>query len=946
MRKIVYCKFNMNRSPLFQTKTAIIDDDGERYIEKTPVTKAGSNHILKFEENYNNTQKIYPNLDLLKPVMKDDGVVYPFIKGTPIEELYLNDKNTVDDLIKGIKEILDKYLIPSEECFTDFELSEDFKKCFGEVDCSTDICIKPCNIDMIFDNLIVVDSKPVVFDYEWVFDIPIPKDYVLYRILCHIYDKRFDMISEKLSITDFISEFGIEEESQNRYRTMENSFMEYVFGDGNPAFSGEEYLHERKKISDYDFYQNGYTEAVELLHETEEKLVNSIDELEKTSKRFFEARDRYNEAVEILHKTENQLIDTIKIHQQLCDDHNQLVKNYNNLERVNSEFESQNTQLLSQIKIYEDMISQKDDYITGLENQLSLVVNSMSWKITKPLRGVKKVIKCNPSKNNTEIVEAEPEQIDKNEEIQIDEDVTEQVDNEIDDYETIKKRALDEYIIHQNKVLEEELSNTIETKHKISLITPLFNTPQKYLVDLLESVINQKSGAWELCLVDFSDKDNDYIDKICTEYSEKDNRIVYVRNQKNEGISINSNICASYATGDYIGVLDHDDYLHQYAIAAAIKAIENDGADFLYSDEAKFEENIEDVNYPNLKPDFTADELRAHNFICHFNVFKKELFDKVGGYREGFDGSQDHDLVLRLTEISQKIVHIPYILYYWRVHDNSVAKCIEAKPYATRAGEKSITEQLKRMGVDQYAESVINNIPLYRLKTNEIDKAGISFVVWGSKNDDEYEATKEYLNSFDGISVYNAEEYSNDFNKIIDSIDSRYICFTHCGIRIDVEKMQNEVGLYSYRSDVASIDSKILDEDNSILSGGAYFGGEDALPIMVRCMGGSSEYSGYEANMLHTRPVVVSLGLCTIIDKDIWNNSGFNVSNKSIMDSVIEYSDYIRNKGYVNLIIPFYEVKSESISVKDDLISTLNNCKFEKQNDPYFNTSVFGLKLE
>lgn len=207
-----------------------------------------------------------------------------------------------------------------------------------------------------------------------------------------------------------------------------------------------------------------------------------------------------------------------------------------------------------------------------------------------------------------------------------------------------------------------------------SIITPLYNTPENYLRELLESLQKQTYPKWQLCLADGSDKEHEYVGEICREYASKDSRICYEVLEENKGISENTNECLKFATVDYIGLLDHDDILHESALYEMMKVIEEEKADFLYSDEVKFSGKIEDASDFNFKPGFGKDELRAHNYICHFTVFKKSLLDQIGqAYRPEFDGSQDHDMVLRLTEKAEKIVHIPKVLYYWRVHPQSVS---------------------------------------------------------------------------------------------------------------------------------------------------------------------------------------------------------------------------------------------------------------------------------
>ncbi len=164
--------------------------------------------------------------------------------------------------------------------------------------------------------------------------------------------------------------------------------------------------------------------------------------------------------------------------------------------------------------------------------------------------------------------------------------------------------------------------------------------------------------------------------------------------EKNLGISGNTNACLEMAEGDYIGLFDHDDLLHPAALHEVMCAVCEQGADFIYTDENTFHETPKDAFCPHFKPDYAPDTLRSYNYICHFTVFQKKLLKEAGAFRSEFDGSQDYDMVLRLTEYAHKIVHIPEILYYWRAHKNSVAESIGAKPYTLAAARKALCRNI------------------------------------------------------------------------------------------------------------------------------------------------------------------------------------------------------------------------------------------------------------
>lgn len=236
----------------------------------------------------------------------------------------------------------------------------------------------------------------------------------------------------------------------------------------------------------------------------------------------------------------------------------------------------------------------------------------------------------------------------------------------------------------------------------ISILTPLYNTPEPYLREFLDSFVDQTAPNGQLCLADASDAEHDAVKRIVKEYQTKNQRIVY-KKIENKGIAANTNAAASLATGDYLALADHDDILAPHAMYTMGKAIlqlrergEPDG--FLYSDEALFSKSIQRPIVAHFKPDYAPDYLLCCNYICHLAVFQKVLWDAVGGERPECDGSQDHDLFLRLIEQVGGAAHVPQVLYYWRVHAGSTSGGTEAKPYVAAAAKKALADHLARTG--------------------------------------------------------------------------------------------------------------------------------------------------------------------------------------------------------------------------------------------------------
>jgi O-antigen biosynthesis protein len=232
---------------------------------------------------------------------------------------------------------------------------------------------------------------------------------------------------------------------------------------------------------------------------------------------------------------------------------------------------------------------------------------------------------------------------------------------------------------------------------RISLVVPVYEPSTAYLEATIESVLAQTYADWELCLADGGSKDPE-VKRLLREYAAKDSRIRVTYLPHNKGIAGNSNAALALATGSFVGLLDHDDTLAPFALHEVVKNLnEHPQADFLYSDEDRLDAKGErcDVNF---KPAWSPELLRSHNYVCHLIILNREMVDSIGGFREGFEGSQDYDLVLRATEQARQILHIPKVLYHWRRHSDALTVGPRL-PEAKEAGRRALEEHLERQGV-------------------------------------------------------------------------------------------------------------------------------------------------------------------------------------------------------------------------------------------------------
>ncbi len=287
-------------------------------------------------------------------------------------------------------------------------------------------------------------------------------------------------------------------------------------------------------------------------------------------------------------------------------------------------------------------------------------------------------------------------------------------------FEARSYRRAAEIYMQENYVTEEELNFQRENQPlrgaKFSIVVPLYNSNESYLRQTIDSVVGQTYENWELILVDGSSLSYKTGENTAMEYVFADSRVKYRRLGANLGISGNTNQGVKAATGDYIVFLDHDDILLPDALyRAGLAALEWD-ADLIYSDEYNFSGNINNVINVTLKPDFGEYTLRGINFIGHMCAVKKELFLKVGELRDEYNGSQDYDLVLRLADNTDKIVHLPYVLYGWRIHEGSVASGIEAKSYCLDSAKAAIKDHLAKRDITADIFDIPGAESAYRLK--------------------------------------------------------------------------------------------------------------------------------------------------------------------------------------------------------------------------------------
>lgn len=503
---------------------------------------------------------------------------------------------------------------------------------------------------------------------------------------------------------------------------------------------------------------------------------------------------------------------------------------------------------------------------------------------------------------------------------------------------------------------EEEARQQRETifanRVKISILVPLWNTPEEFLREMLDSVMNQTYENWELCLADGSDPEHAYVGEICKEYGARaKGRIVYEKLPKNEGISGNTNACYGMATGEYIGLFDHDDILHPSVLYEYVKAINEQGADYLYCDETTFKNgDINKMLTMHFKPDYAPDTLRANNYICHFSVFSRELLEGTELFRTQFDGSQDHDMILRLTDNARKVVHVPKLLYYWRSHAGSVASGIGAKPYAIAAAKGAIADHLKKHGMNHFQITSTRACEtIFRIRYQILGNPKISIVI---ANKDHAEDLSRCVNSIVEKSTYeNYEIIIVENNSVTEEIKKLYAQLTekysfikvvsfegkfnysavnNLGVKYakgeyllllnnDTEVISanwmEELLMYAQREDVGAVGAKLLYGDRTIQHAGVVIG------LGAHRTAGHSHYKiheenlGYMGRLCYAQNLSAVTGACLMVKKSLYEQVGGLDETFEISLNDVDFCLKLRKLGLLNVWTPFAQLyHHESIS--------------------------------
>ena len=538
-----------------------------------------------------------------------------------------------------------------------------------------------------------------------------------------------------------------------------------------------------------------------------------------------------------------------------------------------------------------------------------------------------------------------------------------------------------------NKELEKQRREKFDYQPKISIVVPLYKTPEKYLLQLVESVKAQTYPNWELCLSDGSGE-NSPLTSFLKSLEAGDERIKVAYNEQALQISENTNAGIEIATGDYIAFADHDDELTPHALFECVKALNKDrNIRLIYSDEDKMSMDGHKFFQPHFKPDYNPDLLCTVNYICHLFVVQREILDQVGTFRKEFDGAQDYDFIFRCVEAvdPSEIYHVTKILYHWRCHEDSTAENPESKTYAFEAGKRAIEEHYHRTGIkaEVYQGEFLG---LYRTRFLRDYDPLISIII---PNKDHIEDLKRCMDSIDQKSSYKNYEYiivennstdektfqyykdleaenpkahvvywDREFNySAINNYGAtfakgEYILLLNNDTEIINETCLEELLGYCMRSDVGAVGARMYYEDDTIQHAGVVigFGGIAGHCFVLQPRG----TTGYCHRIICAQDYSAVTAACMLVKKSAFDEVGGLTEELAVAFNDIDFCMKLREAGYLIVYNPYaelyhYESKSRGLEDTPEKVARFNKEMqiFERRwpdilrnGDPYYNPNL------
>ncbi len=543
------------------------------------------------------------------------------------------------------------------------------------------------------------------------------------------------------------------------------------------------------------------------------------------------------------------------------------------------------------------------------------------------------------------------------------------------------------------RVSRQELFEQRKTKFsyapKFSVVVPLYHTPAKFLKDLVRSMMYQSYANWELCLVNASPEDV-HLTSLLENWAMRDKRIRVIRLEKNLGIAQNTNAGIAASTGEFIAFLDHDDFLEPDALFCYADALNKDKTiDVFYSDEDKTDEYAAHYFYPHFKSDFNIDLLHANNYMCHFLAVRKSLVDTVGGLNEKFDGAQDYDFVIRLTEHTKKIYHCPRILYHWRCSNQSTAASQGNKMYAIHAGKAALNAHYKRLGWNARAqEGAVDG--WYQTKFTLKEEPLVSILIPNKDHTDDLDVC---LNSFFERADYQNYEFiiieNNSvlpetfayYEKIEKEHDNVKVVYWEAGFNYSainnfgfkfakgdyIMLLNNDVELitpdifqsmlgFCMRPEVGIVGAKLLYNDHTVQHAGVLVGAGGLADHVFK--GIHEDDPGYMGRAISSQDVSAVTAACLLVKRSVYEEVGGLEDEFQVAFNDVDFCLKVRKAGYLIVYdadVKLFHYESKSRGMEDTTERFIRfgnemmllNSKWDILStfvDPYYNPNLSYLE--
>ena len=531
--------------------------------------------------------------------------------------------------------------------------------------------------------------------------------------------------------------------------------------------------------------------------------------------------------------------------------------------------------------------------------------------------------------------------------------------------------------LQERRPSEEDLAASREASRKfsyrplISILTPVFNTPAAWLSEAIDSVLAQAYENWELLLIDDGSTLAETV-ALLTTLASRDPRIVIVRRESTGGISAASNSGLEHARGEWISLFDHDDVLEPDALFEVVKFLqENRSVDLIFSDEDKITE--EGLAAPQFKPDWSPDFLLSYNYLCHFTTLRRELVEKAGRFRSDFDGAQDYDLFLRITELTNRIHHLPRILYHWRRSESSTSDNIRRKPQALEAGRRAVESHLERRGerghvtVDWHTHAYwvkrelreIRRISIIIATRDRIDLLSRCISSITSKtsypnyeiivvdNESKSEEAREYFRHFEHrLLHFNGPfNFSALNNLAVEQSNSPWLLFLNNDVEVIDSEWLTVMAEHVQRPEVGAVGARLLYPNNTVQHAGVVLG-----------VGGIAEHAfrnfpadapGVSRQLQVTRNYSSVTGACLLTRRDVFEEvGGFDEERLPVTFNDVDLCLKMRRAGYLIVYTPFAKLyHHESATRRRSVEAMETEVMLERwpeylRRDPYYNPNL------